>query len=414
MSAGIGELPPPAYSEQEDYDRKTSHAIELSLATNSQQGQQEEEEWEEWDEAKFEEAVCARAPRQQESERPSSNSSTNLSAVRALPSLPQHSGSSASRSQALHVPRVDEKKPVSKVPELQSVKPRPSWYEEAGLADSSAGSSTGSTYSRFTSSSSTSSSSSGYRPPHLMVHNFTPEDEVDDDDDSAPPPFTPGVQSAPSSLGGIPVGDVITLSYNGTSNPNHFSRLGPPPGTPPPSSRLIFPFAPEPAGPEPAVRTTNTSSNRALLQVEPLRPRTASNVQTPSYNLGPPVRMSFDPNVAYSKKPVEKRDSPPSPSTPFNVLSLYSSSVSAVLESSSHRFNRPQASSGTQKTDFPPYISPPVSPMPMYAAVTPPPLSNQNATQFPLHPSFTPDLNTTNPYQYPRWASSEQQFSHSR
>jgi len=330
--AALDDLPPPAYCEQErEYDRKTATAIELS---RQEQERQEEEEWEEWDEAKFEEAAKVRTSREPTA---ASGSRPVSSSVRALPALPgvqtqpSNTPSRLTTPQRQQTPRADEKKSIKSKPAVpQSTKPRPSWYEEAGLGDSnsvsSASSSAGVSYSG---SSSTSSSSANVRPTHhLMVHNFTSLDEQDDDDDSVLPPFAPTDPSL-NTLGGIPVGDVITLSYNGRSNPNHFSRLGPPPGTPPPSSYFsLSSSVSEPPLPASTPILSPPPPSRPVLQVEPIpRPRSTSTVRTTStYNPGPPVRMGFDPSVAYAKneilsKVVEKQQ--PSPASPVNPLSLY-------------------------------------------------------------------------------------------
>ncbi|THV08530.1 hypothetical protein K435DRAFT_847388 [Dendrothele bispora CBS 962.96] len=426
----MANLPPPAYSEQE-FDRKTATAIEVSISTNRQEQERQEEEWEEWDETKFLEAEEARTEREQPL-----RLNSGPSAVRALPSLPSTQVSTSSTpsngsrptTRQQTPPRVDKQKSIkkSKATLTQSTKPRPSWYEEAGLGDSissAASSASSSVGVRYSGSSVTSSSSSDNRHgPRLMVHNLTSQDEEDDYDDLAPPPFTPTVplpNGPVGSVNGIPVGDVITLSYNGRSNPNHISRLGPPPGSPPPSSRLSPIPAPRPAlG---ASMSTAPLPSRPVLQVEPIaRPRSTSTVRTTStYDSGAPIRMNFDSSLAYNKnetlsRVIEKQQ--PSPATPLNPLSLYNSSVSAALSPPSQSFNRPQIvprgnqSQGNQSMPFAACLSPPKSPRPMYAANTPPP--NVNATQFPLRPAFSTTSLDNGPYGYQsRWASSEQQFT---
>lgn len=61
------ELPPPAYSEQQEFDQKTSRALQESLTVS--ETRDEEEEWEEWDEAKFQ-TSAAQARKLEQIQRP--------------------------------------------------------------------------------------------------------------------------------------------------------------------------------------------------------------------------------------------------------------------------------------------------------------------------------------------------------
>ncbi|KAJ8472382.1 hypothetical protein ONZ45_g16671 [Pleurotus djamor] len=382
--------PPPAYSEQE-FDRKISTALEVSLTVSQPPQPTLDDEWEEWDESLFQQrasqtlgpAASGSAPR----ELPTPNSTgrsvaplrvhkknnsnpSNNPAAKPKPSWYNESGlgdgSSSSGSN-------------TSVGAGSSTKQRPSWYVEAGLGD--AGAQAGpSTSNPPVSSLSSSAIERGPTPPasdrssdHQAPRSVTPpfptpsiNDErppdtininvegVDDDDEDRslpPPPFTP----VGPSLDGPPFEEVATLSYTGHESPppsplsSPYSPVADLPAQQPPITQPIVQQPQIPSALLPGPRTPSRGSNhqtrppaRQSLSPSPVvqtnipqRLRPASAI-SPTRNVSSSVapQIEFNPYVAYGKRDERLARSQPAPV--FDPTAFYKYDSSFVSAVSSH------------------------------------------------------------------------------
>ncbi|KAF8914667.1 hypothetical protein CPB85DRAFT_524258 [Mucidula mucida] len=276
--------PPPAYSEQE-FDAKVATALQASLhISQARKPQEEEEEWEEWDEAAFE-AAAREASGQERSASPSASSSGGSSSSRALPPPPAAHRNSASppvirplnihkknRSSSSSYSGSVTSQPAS-TSSRPSEKPRPSWYDEAGLGQSTASPSTA--------------------PSAFIIHNTT---ENDEDYSVPPPPFS----AMGPSLDGPPFEEV----EHRTPQPRPLMTMRPPSVAPVPQQTLQYDRHHHPRTPPPP---------------PPLSP-------SPSH-----ARMNFNPSVAYGKM----RNPAPYPEAhqiqSIDAAAFYNSSVASHL-----------------------------------------------------------------------------------
>lgn len=340
--------PPPAYSEQE-FDRKVSTAVEVSL-TFSQPPV--EEEWEVWDEALFE-AATHETTRHHDGRRGGDHAGSStgqrggsVAPLRVHKKNPSDSksrpgwheevnygeGSSSSfhghAGGSLITPSTNGSE--ARVPGKQ----RPSWYNEAGLGEISSplqSNAAGSTqsYNQTCSSSPSLPLPTVPQPPpqqgtntqEVLVEVSRPSDnphEVDDGHDSdeedrsaPPPPFTP----VGPSLDGPPFEEVASLSYNasGSTSPSPLASPQSPVSQLPPHSQVDHrqTYQEPPPNPQPQPRTPSRASATRMSMPMPsvnnaapaprVRPTTA--VPPPrrlQLNQGP--QIEFNPYTAYGRR----------------------------------------------------------------------------------------------------------------
>lgn len=289
--------PPPAYSEQE-FDQKTSSALELSLAAHRPSAQPEDEEWEEWSEAAFE-AAAVQAPSQKGNGQAANQTGTS-SQYHGTQST-ERGGNGTSSTLPIEPLRIHKR---GKSGSGRGSKPRPSWYNEAGLGKPSCERVGSSTSSRPPADCDTSSdlghswSGSGTR------HEIPPDDE---EDRSIPPPsFT--------SLG-PPMDGVVRMAYHPTESTPPSPLLSPAQAHRP----LLSPESPQQARPPSQTYAGSypdqSNNSYPSFQRSPRQSLPAPS-RSPNYHLGPrpvssivpspvqnPVpRMDFNPSVAYTKR----------------------------------------------------------------------------------------------------------------
>ncbi|KAL0949537.1 hypothetical protein HGRIS_009586 [Hohenbuehelia grisea] len=252
--------PPPAYSEQE-FDRKISAALEVSLTISqpAPAASLEDEEWEEWDEVKFNAAVRA------------SQAATHGSGSTDAYS-PEPSQAGESRNVA---PLKIHKKSNSNGQNEALQKPRPSWYDEAGLGGSSASSN-----SHAPQAGASSSSSSHYGA--ASVH-----------DGALAPTHQNSSKPRPSWFEEAGLGAGEGSSSSAASRPN------------PPSEAVVSPtLRPLPVSP--------TSSTASAPPPAPLQSQAQSNIPQPPTTHTPPHPSSAD----HDDDEEDDRTVPPPPFTP--------------------------------------------------------------------------------------------------
>jgi hypothetical protein len=296
--------PPPAYS-LEEFDQKISAAQEVSLTTAQPPPRiGEEEEWETWDESAFEAAAQAMAAASSNKAQLIASCSSQVvgSSSRLLPTLPK--GDDHDRHDYVEPLRIHKRAESRSSPGASSSsKQAPSWYAEAGLADSlSSSSSQG--------AGPTLSSRAGH-PNDVPwpstpqpVHHIPTNDAEDAEDRSLPPP--PFVAVGPS-LDGPQYEDVVTLAYhgNGSSPPSPLT-------SPVPVNSLL----PIPSPPDQPVYSHTQPLVQHLPQEPVLSPLSPPSINThrmeprpmASTSLNRPAQtpeiphMDFNPSVAYPKR----------------------------------------------------------------------------------------------------------------
>ncbi|KAL1747238.1 hypothetical protein HDZ31DRAFT_61434 [Schizophyllum fasciatum] len=326
-SAPPDDAPPPAYSEEE-LDHKISQAIEESLRLDAKGTPHDdgvEDEWEEWDEALFEAnsrevqspgagSSSAASPPLAQAASPATLPGASTAAVSPPMSIASSSGSSS-------VGRMPSVRPLRlhrPSPSTASDKPRPSWYNEAGLTPSD-GSSTSPRYPLPVPP-----------PPPLPQMPQLPQTPPTDDD--APPAFTPVGPSldgpayeevmhleyhVPESQASSPLTspvihpqDEVQLSYEGPEDDLEESDDDelqlPPPPPPPPLPRVRGPRA------------------------APVQSRFSDPVPAPLAGI---PRVQFNPSLAYKcEDAVMAPVAAPAPPPKGDAMAFYNSAVSSVLK----------------------------------------------------------------------------------
>jgi hypothetical protein len=270
--------PPPPYEVTQQYfDNKLDAALQESMAVLSN----EEEMWEEWDEAAFEAAALEAARLSGDI---GSSSSTLTPPLTSTQSHPQPHERVLPSAQPLRI----KKKARPSV----SSKDRPSWFEDAGLGQSS--------------SSSTSQWQEDVRPsPSMHVSNAsgftsrqsTPQLPADDEEDRSipPPPFT----AVGPSLDGPPFTEVDPATYPRNAHES------------PPPSPLVSPTdihtplltmasrLPLPEARHSPPRQSLPTPPRTHVRLGP-RPSSSAGHAKPRPHMTAPY-VSFDPSVVYTK-----------------------------------------------------------------------------------------------------------------
>jgi len=310
--------PPPAYSEQVEFDQKISTAQEVSLTiTDTPSRINDEEEWEEWDEAAFAAAARAMAASSNKAQmaRGGSPSSQNVgSTIRSLPACPpeQDGHGRPNYMEPLHIHKKTEAN--SSAGASGSSKQRPSWYVEAGLAGPSSSSSREAGPSSYSSHARSSNDAPTSSPSTSQPVRYDIPADDDEDRSIPPPPFA----AVGPSLDGPQYDEIVTLAYHGNgSNP-------PSPLTSPIPVNTLLPLSyPIPSrlpSPEPQNQPIHTHTPEPSIQhhtqppsLSPLSPSSTT------HNMGPhsttsstsSVRsmqpseiphMDFNPSVAYIKR----------------------------------------------------------------------------------------------------------------
>ena len=279
-------IPPPPYeTSQQEFDRKTAQALEVSNSisaaqppSSSQAG--DDDQWEIFDEAAFEAAFQA-AVKQRESQGGSSSSGVPAGHSAHLSTSLNAEKWAHPTSSSVQPLRVHKKAPSDTQP-----KERPNWFAEANLDE-------GSTFQPLPGPpGSHRTSSPRSEPPQ---HGVSPEQ--DGDGAQAPPPF--------HSVSDPPFVEVI-LAYhdndNGSAPPSPLS-----PSLPRPQSRHI----PSPSSsPQPGFRMPSRSPRPQPHQSLPpparrvphrMSPRPVTTF-TPASGAVSQPHMNFDHSVAYARR----------------------------------------------------------------------------------------------------------------
>lgn len=249
------EPPPPAYDAQE-FDRKISAALDMSMDPALQTVV--EEEWEEWNDEVYKTNATARSPHHSSApSHPISRQNSKKSSYSAQSPRSQSSSSSSPYYSSPSVPSWAPGPPPSRrLPSFPPPKERPSWYAEAHLHHLPA-----TTDAIRINRSST--------PP--IVHHIAPpvDDEFEDNMDEPLPPF---------ALIGPPLEGPPYSSPHTTRSPSYYAS---PPRSPPPQRRSVNQpsFRQRPVATSPPLSTSSTYSSAPHL---------------------PP--MPFDPGLAYGRQ----------------------------------------------------------------------------------------------------------------
>lgn len=285
--------PPPAYeTSQQEFDRKTSQAIEESLSISTAQPQPFSNEalddpWDNYDEAAFEAAFEA-AVKERESQGGSSGTGPQVSSTLAQStSKSQHDEKWALPPSLSVQPLRIHKNRTSDVP---STKERPSWFAEAELDKDPA-------FRRLSGPSATHTEHDRSEPPQHQ------QPEEDEDRTQAPPPF----QSVAPTVD-IPPFQEVVMAYhgNGSSPPSPLSYspeqmlsshsshprsrvLSSPSSSHRPDHRRPSPSHPRQILPPPLPHMQRRTSPRPVTKF------------SPTLRISQP-HMNFDHSVAYSKR----------------------------------------------------------------------------------------------------------------
>jgi hypothetical protein len=282
-------LPPPPYeTSQQEFDRKTAQALEVSNSisdaqppSSSQAG--DDDQWDNFDEAAFEAAFQA-AVKQRESQ--GGSSSSGLSAGNpAYPSTSLNAEKWARPTSPIVQPlRIHKRAPSDTQP-----KERPSWFAEANLDEGSAFQPLAGPPGSYGPQS---------EPPQ---HEIPPEQ--DGDHSQAPPPF--------HSVNDPPFVEVIMAYHgNGSAPPSPLSPSSPSVHSPHPSRPQSRHIPSPSSSPQPGFRMPSRSPHPHPHQ--PLSPP-ARRVQhrmsprpvttfTPALETVSQPRMNFDHSVAYTRR----------------------------------------------------------------------------------------------------------------
>ncbi|KAF7432975.1 hypothetical protein PC9H_004919 [Pleurotus ostreatus] len=435
--------PPPAYSEQE-FDRKVSTAVEVSL-TFSQPPV--EDEWEVWDEALFE-AAAHDTTRHHDGRRSGDHAGPStgqrdgsVAPLRVHKKNPSDSksrpawheevsyGEGSSSSSHGHAGSSLITSSTNGSEARTSGKQRPSWYNEAGLGEASSplqSNAAGSAQSRNPTSSGSSSLPSPTVSPsqgtnartEVPVEASIPPDnqhevgddhESDEEDRSAPPPpFTP----VGPSLDGPPFEEVASLSYTASSSTPPSPLASPP--TPisqlPPHNRADHrqTYQESPSNLQQQPRTpSRASATRMSMPMPSVNNAAPAPRVRPTTAVPPPRRLQpnqgpqieFNPYTAYGRRNDLMSRTPPA--QVIDASAFYNSAVSAHIASPRRYPNqRPQTMEGRQYSNDhnapqPSYMGArvasnaynawtpqPVAPNPSYPAQFAPQFTNQQTPQY--------------------------------
>ncbi|TFK75881.1 hypothetical protein BDN72DRAFT_891754 [Pluteus cervinus] len=337
------DLPPPAYSEQE-FDQKTSLALQESTSTPQPT---HNEEWQEWDESEYQKAAAALRE----------NDGWTGSSYPYGASASSQSASSSSSAQHRPLPS----NPTSPTSTSFSVpptnKPRPSWYKEAGLGAAPnpiASSSPMQGVDEPSQSRPTSSSQALTQQPPM--HHTIPDD--DDDMSVPPPPFAvvdpgevvmtyPSTQSnspspltSPTLAAATPLPHRVPSPAYAVEAPRHQSQyIQPSPyqgqayasqPTTPSQPAHFSPYQGQAYASQPT--TPMQPTHFSLQQQQQPQPQTRPPMHlqptyiTPVRTSQPPApQMSFNPSVAYSSQSTYRGP------ISSNATAFYNSAVSAQL-----------------------------------------------------------------------------------
>ncbi|KAF8655293.1 hypothetical protein AX16_003192 [Volvariella volvacea WC 439] len=391
--------PPPAYSEQE-FDRKVSTALQVSLATP--QPPATGEVWEEWDEEAYQLAASRLA---------------QINASTANASSSNRNSFGPRQPRGVEPLRIAKRAPMASPP--PSSKPRPSWYAEAGL-DSSASQAGPSSAVQGTQSRVLSARPSPSPAPIPQpVHHDIPDDDSSEGHSLPPPPFAP---VAPP-LDGPP--------YQAHQSPPPSPLRSPPIASSPLPQNPHSPFN---ASFDQRIHQQYASTVQPLRQTSPLPqviPRQQSPVAIQPVNTGhqrliPPLtRMDFNPSVAYT--PTPGLSAPQQSQAPVNPSEFYNSAVSAHLGTPNlpQRFapKPPVNGGGLYNPSQPAYMRPQPQAVQMQHSggyYQPPGVAQAWPPPAPRSQTMIPGgVPYQQPYQYPaysyggndRWAASEQDFT---
>ncbi|KAF8897558.1 hypothetical protein BD779DRAFT_387412 [Infundibulicybe gibba] len=365
--------PPPAYTEQE-FDRKVSNAMQVSLNT-PQPPPRDEDGWEVWDESAFQAALTAISRRSHhEATHSWSTQPAGSSTAVPLPTGPQATPLpvKAPRSPTAVRPLQIHKKSASLAAANTPSKQRPSWLNEAEHSSSphppqprsgpsSAAASSGHHASP--------AASNHYAPP---VHHIPPEE--DELHTIPPPPFS----AEGPSLDGPDYEQVVTMTYHPPNTSRPPSPLTSPLSLPAtlhprdspmqhqeyaqPYSQPTNHYQPEyqqpdhqpyrpPARQEPYSQPTNHYQHQYHQQSspQPRQPQAHQENHQPTWNRGVPrplpavkptkvpppeavvPQMDFNPSIAYSKRAHSSLSETPPPQQyiqGINANAFYNSAVS--------------------------------------------------------------------------------------
>ncbi|KAG9218919.1 hypothetical protein CCMSSC00406_0000967 [Pleurotus cornucopiae] len=386
--------PPPAYSEQE-FDRKVSTAVEVSLSFSQPPV---EEEWEVWDEALFK-AAAHDTTRHHDGRRSGDHAGPStgqrdgsVAPLRVHKKNPSDSksrpgwheevnyGEGSSSSSHGHAGSSLITSSANGSEARTSGKQRPSWYNEAGLGEASSplqSNAAGSAQSR----NPTSSSSSSLPPPTVPrpsppqgtnartevpvevsippdnQHEVVDDHESDEEDRSAPPPpFTP----VGPSLDGPPFEEVASLSYtaSGSTPPSPLASPPTPISQLPPHNRADHrqTYQESPSNLQQQPRTpSRASATRMSMPMPSVNNAAPAPRVRPTTAVPPPRRLQpnqgpqieFNPYTAYGRRNDLMSRTPPA--QVIDASAFYNSAVSAHIASPRRYPNqRPQTMEGRQ------------------------------------------------------------------
>ncbi|GJJ07471.1 hypothetical protein Clacol_001673 [Clathrus columnatus] len=280
------EAPPPAYDAQE-FDRKISVALDMSMDPALQTV---EEEWEEWSDDRFE---AARRQQYSESTNTVSRQNSKKSYRVQSPNLSGQS-SSSSYSAISNSPHYATGTRSRRLPSFPPKKERPSWYTEAHL--------------HLPARSDNVVQLERTRTPPISQHDIPMDDDFNDFDEPLPP-FAP----VGPSLDGPPFEEIA-------------------PYYPP---RAPVPYSNSPPRPSYQNSVTPPAQRRPVNRPVP-RPRPMASPPLSTSNGYHPPPMPFDPGLAYARQRQTVTAFRPreDDSGPVDPALLYNSAVASVMKKS--------------------------------------------------------------------------------